>query len=81
MNNPIPLEARRLRARREVHELQCEITKAKADAITWRKRYETGGGEKALRNEQKAQGRLMSVMEELEQFIAVNKDLLETTDN
>lgn len=64
-----------------MHELQCEIQKAKTDAITWRKRYETGGGEKALRNEQKAQGHLMAVLEELEQFIAVNKELLETTDN
>jgi len=76
MSNPIPLEARRLRAQREVHELQCEIKKARQDAKTWRARYEAGGGDKALRAEQKAQGHLMAVLEELEQFIEVNKDLL-----
>ena len=65
-----------MRAQREVHELQCEIKKARQDAKTWRARYEAGGGDKALRAEQKAQGHLMAVLEELEQFIEVNKDLL-----
>lgn len=78
MNNPIPLEARRLRAQRELRELKAEINKTKAEALTWRRRYEAGGGEKALRAEQKAQGHLMAVLEEMDQFIAVNRELLET---
>lgn len=77
MTNPIPIEARRLRAQREVHELRCEINKARADAKTWRGRYEAGGGEKALRNEQKAQGHLMAVLEELYDFIEKNRELLD----
>lgn len=80
MSNPIPLSARKVRARKEVHELICEIEKARRDAKTWRARYETTGDEKALRQEQRAQGHLVKTLEELEQFREANKDLL-TDDN